>query len=76
MNENGSQRVYEMEQVLKKQEESRTASKGANGGSQQGGQWGSQQENQWGASKGANGGANKKANREPTERMTTGWTAV
>ena len=66
MNENGSQRVYEMEQVLKKP--------GRKPDGQQEGQWGSQQEDLWGANKrtygepargpmGANKKANKKANR-------------
>lgn len=50
MNENGSQRVYELEQVLKKPERMPDGQQGANGG----------------AGKTANRGASKGANGEPT----------
>ena len=80
MNENGSQRVYELEQVLKKPERmpdgqqganggagktaNRGASKGANGGPTRG-TMGSQHEDQWGASK----KANRRDNRKDDNRM-------
>lgn len=57
MNENGSQRVYELEQVLKKP--------GRKPDGQQDGQHGSQQEDQWGANK----KANRRANGKDDNRM-------
>lgn len=64
MNENGSQRVYELEQVLKNQKESRTANGGAGRG-----QCGSQQEGQWGANKKANRRDNGKDDNRMDSRM-------
>ena len=61
MNENGSQRVYELEQVLKKP--------GRKPDGQQGGQWGSQQEDQWGANKKANRRDNGKDDNRMDSRM-------
>ena len=66
MNENGSQRVYELEQVLKNQKESRTANRGP--------MWEPEGANV-GANKRANGEPTRRSTGETTERMTTGWTA-
>ena len=84
MNENGSQRVYELEQVLKKpgrkpdgqQEDQWGASKRTNGEPTRGPMGGASNGANEGANKRTNGEPTKRPTEEPTERMTTGWTAV
>ena len=61
--------MYELEQVLKNQKESRTANRGGQCGSQQEDQWGSQQEGQWGANKKVNRRDNGKDDNRMDSRM-------
>ena len=76
MNENGSQRVYELEQVLKKPERMPDGQQGANGGAGKTANRGASKTANREANKRTNGEPTKRPTEEPTERMTTGWTAV